>query len=177
MSAANIKTYPNQKTIIVRHALRDRNHLYATFSIEAMEKAMMELSGNAFKIWSYIGKNQDGFTLALSSTDICDIKKMMSRPTYNTCVQELINHGYLEQVEGKKTIFYFYENPDKKYLPKAETKEEKTFESLPVSNNEKVPDYSYDVGGEYLEMLLHVDDKPQEKEIEQMENSDKLPWE
>ena len=69
---------------------------------------MINLKGESFKLWVYLGKNQDGYTFALSSTDA--IKwGIGSLSSYNRAVNELIAKGYL--VETSKNHYDFHELP------------------------------------------------------------------
>jgi hypothetical protein len=72
---------------------------------------MIDLKGEAFKLWCYINKNQNNYTFALSKVDA--IKwGIGSKSSYDRAVKELIEKGYL--VETTPNHFEFYE------LPKAE---------------------------------------------------------
>ena len=103
-----LETYANQKIITTKGAKHDRNNLYAILSIEAMERAMALLKPNTYKVWSYMAKNQNNYTFALSCVDVCRFCKI-TKPTYLSCVQELIAAGYL--VETSHNNFDFYEMP------------------------------------------------------------------
>lgn len=105
-------TYENQKVVTTNSAKCDKNNLYAIINIEAMEKAMILLKPNTYKLWCYMAKNQNNYTFALSCVDACRFCKM-SKPTYLGCVQELIETGYL--VQDGANHYQFYE-----MLPEAE---------------------------------------------------------
>lgn len=69
---------------------------------------MGTLSPNAFKMWVYLGKNQNDYTFALSKVDTlkwCGF----SKNTYTTVFNELENKGYL--VKGKGNHYDFFEIP------------------------------------------------------------------
>lgn len=100
-----MKTVENQRVITTRSAKHDKNNLYATINIEAMESAMALLKPNTFKVWCYMAKNQNNYTFALSCVDACRFCKM-SKPTYLSCVQELIETGYLVNTNGNHYDFY-----------------------------------------------------------------------
>lgn len=111
-----MNTFKNQKVITINLAEHNKDNLYAITSIDAMEIAMGKLSGNAYKLWHYIQKNQDGFQLALSSKHACTFCGFgKGRGTYNRAVQELIENGYL--VPEKGDYYTFWEIPSK-YVPK-----------------------------------------------------------
>ena len=72
---------------------------------------MINLKGEAFKLWCFIGKNQNGFTFALSKVDA--IKwGIGSKSSYDRAVKELIEKRYL--VETTPNHFTFYEKPKEK---------------------------------------------------------------
>lgn len=98
-------TVPNQKMITTRGAKHDKSNLYACINIEAMEQAMAILKPNTYKVWSYMAKNQNNYTYALSCVDACRFCKI-SKPTYLACVQELIEAGYLVNTGGNAYDFY-----------------------------------------------------------------------
>ena len=43
-------TVPNQKTIAITKEKCDKDHLYATINLEALQDAMIDLSGEALKL-------------------------------------------------------------------------------------------------------------------------------
>ncbi len=52
----------NQKIVrIAGRKPRDRNNLFATMNLEALQHAMQELKGSSFKLWAYFNKNQDKY--------------------------------------------------------------------------------------------------------------------
>ena len=71
----------NQRIVTTGKALCDANHRYTMTNIEAMKRAMNRLKPNAYKLWVYLGKNQDQYTFALSQVDVTDFCGM-SRNTY-----------------------------------------------------------------------------------------------
>lgn len=101
------KLVPNQRAIKTKKTLSDPDHPYSYYNIEAMSRAMNELSASAFKLWCYFNKNRDGFEFGLSSVAVHDFCNM-SRTTYSRCFQELLEKGYL--------IPYTFENTIQGYL-------------------------------------------------------------
>lgn len=98
----------NQKTINVQKESCNKSNLYAMYNLNALQTAMIDLKGEAFKLWVYIGKNQNGYTFALSKVDA--IKwGIGSKSSYDRAVKELIEKGYL--VEKSKNHYDFYEVP------------------------------------------------------------------
>ena len=100
-----METVANQKTITTKSAKHDKNNIYATLNIEAMEQAMALLKPNTYKVWCYLAKNQNGYEFALSCVDACRFCKM-SKPTYLAAIQELIATGYLTNTGGNHYDFY-----------------------------------------------------------------------
>ena len=101
-----MKTVPNQKVVTTRGALHNETNIYGKINIKAMQIAMATLKPNAFKLWSYMAKNQNNYTFALSCVDACAFCNM-SKPTYLSSVNELIDNGYL--VNTKDDCYDFYE--------------------------------------------------------------------
>ena len=121
-----METVPNQKTITTKSAKHDKENLYAVTSIEAMSEAMVNLDGSAFKLWSYMAKNQNNYTFALSRVDACRFCGM-SKPTYLKAIQNLIETGYL--VETSPNHYDFYEKlPEQKEEIVITVKKEEKFE-------------------------------------------------
>lgn len=86
----------------------DKNNLYATINLEALQCAMIDLKGESFKLWCYLTKNQNGYEFALSKVDA--IKwGIGSKSSYDRAVAELIEKKYL--VETSSNHFDFYELP------------------------------------------------------------------
>ena len=101
-------TVENQKTIKVNKELADKQHLYAKIGLNALQYAMIDLSGETLKLWLYISKNQQGHTFALSKVDA--IKwGIGSKSSYDRAVKALIEKGYL--VETSKNHYDFFEIP------------------------------------------------------------------
>lgn len=103
-----METVPNQKTVNVQKETCNKEHKYSMYNLDALQHAMIDLKGEALKLWLYIGKNQDGFTFALSKVDA--IKwGIGSKSSYDRAVKELIEKGYL--VEKTKNHYDFFEIP------------------------------------------------------------------
>jgi hypothetical protein len=74
---------------------------------------MIELKGEAFKLWCYMAKNQNNHTFALSKVDA--IKwGIGSKSSYDRAVAELIEKGYL--VETSSNHYDFYEMPNSEVI-------------------------------------------------------------
>ena len=102
---------PNQKVVYIGERLpRDVSHPYTEQSIEAMAHAARELSGDRFKVWMYLSKNRDDFILELSQKDL--LKWGVKKDTYQRAVNDLIELGYLVQIDEKKNEWRFEEFPE-----------------------------------------------------------------
>lgn len=120
-----METVANQKTITTKGAKHDKNNIYAMLNIDAMQEAMTLLKPNAFKLWCYMAKNQNDYTFALSCKDACNFCKM-TKPTYLSGVQELIEAGYLVNTSGNHYDF-FEKLPEEEVIEVTVKKTEKDF--------------------------------------------------
>lgn len=92
------RLYPNQRAIRVVKELSNKDNLYSIFNQAALLNAMQNLKPSAFKLWAYLNANQDGYEFGLSGAEaqrICGF----SCPTYLSAFNELVEKGYLEEVE------------------------------------------------------------------------------
>lgn len=98
---------PNQNHIIIKKEPCNKENLYTTTNIYALQNAMQNLSGESFKLWFYFSKNQDSYSFDLSQKDAeqWGIKKT----TYYRVKQELIKKGYLQPKQEGSNIYYFTE--------------------------------------------------------------------
>jgi len=103
-----MKTYPNQNIIIINQLPRDKNNFYGMFNKAALTKARRELGGSAFKIWTYINENANGYKFALSQIDVQE-KTDVKKSAYYTAREELISKGFLVEIEGSN-VLQFFEN-------------------------------------------------------------------
>lgn len=101
-------TVPNQKVVTVQKEKCDKQHLYTMYNLDAMQEAMLNLDGFAFKLWCYLGKNQDKHEFALSKVDALNWG-MGSKSSYDRAVKELIEKKYL--VETSPNHYTFHEMP------------------------------------------------------------------
>lgn len=99
---------PNQKTIKVNKEICDKQHLYAAINLEAMSKAMNDLSGEEFKVWCYFAKNQNGYQFELSAKAVKEFAGT-SEKTYQRSIQRMKDKGYLVQISGN--VYQFNEVP------------------------------------------------------------------
>lgn len=109
----------NQKTIIVKKSLCDKEHIYATINIEARKLARKTLNGNEYKLWEYIAENQTGYQFDLSSAAFMNDSNV-SRPTYSKAVNKLIDLGYLVLKNKSTNTYIFYDMPHEEEVIDAE---------------------------------------------------------
>lgn len=143
---ANYKVVPNQKVVTVSKQKCDKQHLYATINLEAMEQAAQALDAGAFKLWVYFAKNQNGYEFALSSSAVQATFGMKIKQ-YNNAVDQLIEKGYLVVQSGnqyafnEKAVITKEDNEKNCVMPKGNnaviTKEDNGV--MPKSNNELLP--------------------------------------
>ena len=48
---------PNQKTIRIEKEQANKNNPYTIYNLNALKSAMLDLKGEAFKLWCYLDKN------------------------------------------------------------------------------------------------------------------------
>ena len=101
-------TVPNQKTVSVQKEKCSAEEKYGMYNLYALQCAMNNLKGEAFKLWVYIGKNQHGYTFGLSKVDAINWG-VGSKSSYDRAVKELIEKGYL--VETSPNHYDFFELP------------------------------------------------------------------
>lgn len=109
-SYEGIRTVPNQRVITTNKAKcgsRTSDEYYTPINLIALEAAMQRLSANAFKMWVYLGKNQNNYTFALSKVDTMNWCNFSSG-TYANAFKELIDEGYLVcKSEGSNHYDFF----------------------------------------------------------------------
>ena len=117
----------NQKIVrISKRMPRDREHLYATMNLDALQFAMQELKGSSFKLWAYFNKNQDNYQFELSQK-ACE-EWGIKKDSYYSAVDELINKGFLVQDHYGSNMYWFHE--------KAVSEKPKCFSEIPIEASE-----------------------------------------
>lgn len=98
---------PNQKHIIIKKEPCDKDNLYTTINLQALQQAMQNLSGEAFKFWVYLSKNQQNYEFDLSqkAAEQWGLKKTQ----YYNNLEKLIEKGYLQRKDEHSNIYYFTE--------------------------------------------------------------------
>ena len=133
-------TSPNQKSIITHKTVSDDAHIYGKCNVDATMSAAKELSDKAFKLYVRLNLHQDGYTYALSPVAIqADIG--MSDKRYRLAVQELTKKGYLVQQEKHKSLYVFYEFPqrdDKHYRQEPKTPDNPAESAVSSTQNGRI---------------------------------------
>lgn len=97
-----MKTVYNQKKVSINKV---EDGVHTVLSLEAIQKASKMLSGEAFKLWLYLDKNQNKYTLGLSRADAL-AWGIGSTSSYYRAVKELIVSGYLQETSSNNFVFY-----------------------------------------------------------------------
>lgn len=92
------KLYSGQKAIRTIKAESNKDNPYSIFNMAALEGAMKRLKPNAFKLWCYLNRHQTNYEFGLSAVDACQACGI-AKNTYLAAVKELIEKGYLVEVE------------------------------------------------------------------------------
>ena len=99
-----MQSVANQKLLEVS---KEEKGKHTILELKALERASRDLQGEAFKLWVYIAKNQNGYKFALSMTDALSWG-LGSKSSYYRAVKELESKGYLQKNGGS---YIFYELP------------------------------------------------------------------
>lgn len=106
-----MKTVPNQRIVKVQKQPTDKQHLYTTNNLSAIDQASKRLQSFAgFKLYVYLAKNQNNYEFAFSSKDFMEWSGV-SKSAYDTAFTELVKEGYLKQTgynEKKKNSYYLF---------------------------------------------------------------------
>ena len=105
---AYIETVPNQLVIKIKKEQCNEDTNYMKVNMTALESASKDLKAGAFKLWIYFAKNQSEYTFALSPQHVKNIFGI-NKTQYNSAKAELINKGYLKQMD--RNFYHFYEIP------------------------------------------------------------------
>lgn len=104
-------TVANQDIVTVNKEQCDKQHIYATINIEAMQLAMKDLTPAQFQVWLYFAKNQAGYTFAVSPAAALN-EFGIKRDLFQKAKQVLKEKGYLVNDCGKgKNYWIFHEKP------------------------------------------------------------------
>lgn len=106
---SEITTVPNQKIIKIQKEKCDRENLYATINLKALENAAQVLDAPAFKLWVYFSKNQNNYNFALSRQDVEETFGM-KKAQYTSAINKLIEQGFLT-LKKEPNLWVFSEFP------------------------------------------------------------------
>lgn len=104
---------PNQRHITVHRDEKRLNELKSngykySFSIHAYDRAAMrELSGNGFKLYTFLKNNQDGYRFYLNETAVFNATGLQKK-AYLAAFRELVEHRFLIPQPNTKTGFDFF---------------------------------------------------------------------
>lgn len=114
-------TTANQDVVEVHKEACNKDNIYATINIKAIQLAMKDLTPAQFQVWLYFAKNQAGYTFAVSPAAALD-EFGIKKDTFQKAKQVLKEKGYLvENLAKGKNHWIFKEIPveDIMYVEKA----------------------------------------------------------
>lgn len=98
--------YPNQRVVTVFKPDCSKDFLQIN-NQEWQAAASTLKTYSAFKLYLYFAGNKSGYTIALSPASVEEAIGI-SENTYRAAFKELVECGYLTQVEGKKNMYAFH---------------------------------------------------------------------
>ncbi len=104
---------PNQRHITIHRNEKELNELRSSgykysFSIHAYDRAAMrELSGNGFKLYTFLKNNQDGYRFFLNETAVYNATGLQKK-AYLAAFRELVEHRFLIPQPNSRTGFDFF---------------------------------------------------------------------
>ena len=112
---------PNIRTIDINKETSDRLHRYTVNNLEAVAEAARRLTSVAgFKLYMYLAKNQNNYSMLLYSSSFLEWANV-GIAAYNTAFKELVKEGFLVPDPVIKDKYNFYdrsqypEQPDPKH--------------------------------------------------------------
>lgn len=97
--------YANQQLVIQGEQIpRDKDHPYCKINIAALDRAIGELSHAGLKLYLYLAKNEPDYEFGMSPKAL-ENKYGVSKSTYYRARDELIELGYLEELQDKSLRF------------------------------------------------------------------------
>lgn len=96
----------NQKIVIISQR-KDYIKNFSRIHNDALQIAMQQLKGEHLKLWLYLVKNKDNYTLELSQKALEEWG--LKKDSYYRAVETLIKLGYLTQTKGDSNIYTFTE--------------------------------------------------------------------
>lgn len=98
--------YPNQRVVTIFKSDCSKDFLQIN-NQEWQAAASTLKTYSAFKLYLYFAGNKSGYTIALSHAAVEEAIGI-SENTYRAAFKELVECGYLTQVEGKKNMYAFH---------------------------------------------------------------------
>lgn len=111
----------NQDVVEIHKEICDKNHIYATINIAAMQLAMKDLTPVQFQVWLYFAKNQAGYQFAVSPAAALN-EFGIKKDSFQKAKAVLKEKGYLiENPAAGKNHWIFREVPEEDimYVEKA----------------------------------------------------------
>lgn len=103
----------NQKIVSAKkESVNGSKKPYLRLNQDSLFTATQNLKPSTVILWLYIIKNQDGWNFELSSKHACKMCGI-SIQTYNRCIDELKEKGYLVKVNNKTNRWICYEMPER----------------------------------------------------------------
>ena len=103
-----------QKTVKIIKEPCDRHHYYTAINLNAIDYASSALSGDGLKMWLYFAKNQNDWSMSLSSKHAEETFNISKR-RYDNGIHELIECGFLVDVNTDpsaiENLWEFHELP------------------------------------------------------------------
>lgn len=96
----------NQKIVIISPR-KDYIKNFSRIHNDALQIAMQQLKGEHLKLWLYLVKNKDNYTLELSQKALEEWG--LKKDSYYRAVETLIKLGYLTQTKDDSNIYTFTE--------------------------------------------------------------------
>ena len=99
------------KVTYVERPLMDKDNPYLMLNVAVTEEAFSNLSGNGFKLWFYLAKNNKDLKSWVLYRSVFTKVAGVSPNTFGKARDELIEKGYLIDVYGDKKCLEFREVP------------------------------------------------------------------
>ena len=111
----------------------DEKHKFCRIHLDPLQEAMLNLKGETLKLWLYLNKNADNYSIELSQK-ACEAWGL-KKDAYYTAKKKLEELGYLTRVREGSNIFIFHESLSEK--PKDFSEKPKSFSENQKNISEK----------------------------------------
>lgn len=109
-------TVANQNIVEVHKEPCNKDNLYATINLNAMQLAMKDLTPVQFQVWLYFAKNQAGYVFAVSPAAALN-EFGIKKDSFQKAVVVLKEKKYLVPNPAKgKNYFLFHEIPEEEIM-------------------------------------------------------------